>query len=115
VSLLDNPTDVLNVYVEVESTDADGNVVQVPGGEPVEVFGRVQPVRADEAVAEGQKTVTVYRFKGRSWPSGAFARISWDGRDWDVDGEPLWSRGSVVTRHVTVLLKARGPLEVSGG
>jgi len=112
VSLLDDGRDVVNVYVEVEDTDGDGNVVLVPGPTPLEVHGRVQPVRADESVAEGQDTVTVYRFKGRTWPSGAFARISWGGRDWDVVGEPLVSNGSAATRHVTVLLKARDPLEV---
>jgi len=113
VSLLDNPTDVLQVYVEVDGTDSDGNVVKVPGGTPVEVKGRVQPFRPNsESSTGGQVTTTTYQYIGRTWPSGAFAAVQWDGRWWDVDGEPMWSRGSEATRHVTVRLRARGPLEV---
>lgn len=112
MSLLSHSTDTLRVYVEVDGTDSDGNVTREPDAEPTTVVGRVQPVRADEEVAAGQVTRTIYRFIGRVWPSGPFARIEWDGRDWDIVGEPLWSRGSEATRHVVVLLTAREPLEV---
>lgn len=112
MSLLDDPTDVVAVYPEVDSVDGDDNPIRVPAEQPVRVGGRVQPASADETRDRGYKAGTYYRFIGRSFPRGAYARVEWAGREWDVDGEPLLSRGSEATRHVTVMLRAREPQEV---
>ena len=109
MSLLDRGTDLVKVYPEVAGTDADGNPARVAGAAARTVRGRVQPVDAAESAAEGQAVVTTYRLICRSFPAGAFARVVWDGRDWDVVGEPQRSRGSLRTAHVTVLLQARAP------
>lgn len=109
MSLLDDGPDLLQVWPEVDGTDSDGNPVRVPAATPLTVRGRVQPVSAEESAAAGQALRTVYRFVGRSFPAGAYARVQWDGRDWDVLGEPMRSNGSARTRHVKVLLSARGP------
>jgi hypothetical protein len=112
VSLLSYVTDVVLAFPEVESTDEYGNPVRVPGGTSVEVPCRVQPVSAEEAATLGQETSTVYRILSATWPTGAFGMVTWDGRDWDIEGEPRRSRGSAATAHVTVLIKARKPQAV---
>lgn len=109
MSLLDNGPDLILVYPEVDGTDGYNTPVRVPSDTPVEVQGRVQPVSVSETEATGQSVATVYRFIGRTFPAGAFARVEWDGRQWDLLGEPQRHSGSPVTRHVTVLLKARTP------
>lgn len=105
----------VTVQVEAETTDEYGNVVRSPAGEPVTVPCRVQPVAADETDALGQQVRTVYRLIAREWPAGAFARVTWDGVEWDVVGEPRRSRGGPATQHVTVLIRARVPEVIPGG
>lgn len=109
MSLLDRGTEVVEVWPEVEGTDDDGNPVRVPADQPVTLRMLVQPVSAEESAALGQGVNTVYRAIGRTFPGGAFARVAWGGRDWDVLGEPKRFNSSPRTRHVSVLLVARGP------
>lgn len=108
VSLLDRGNEVADIYPEVETTDADGNVIKIPANEPVTITCRIQPVSSAEAAVLGQHTTTVYRLIARDAPLGAWARVHARGQDWDLAGEPLWSNGSPRTRHVTALLRARG-------
>jgi hypothetical protein len=112
VSLLDLGPDVVTVYPEVESEDEYGNTVMVPSDEGVSVRGRWQPGTAEESAAEGQETSTTYRFLCRTFPAGPYARVTFDGSDWDVLGEPKHYRGSTLTGHYTVRLKERA---VNGG
>ncbi|MCU1675339.1 MAG: hypothetical protein JWM93_97 [Frankiales bacterium] len=109
MSLLDAGRDVVTVYVEEASTDAYGTPVRVPSATGVDVIGRVQPVSVSETESTGQAVATVYRFIARDMPGGAFARVVWDDREWDLLGEPQRHNGSDATRHVTILLKSRGP------
>lgn len=109
MSLLDHGPDAVQVYAEVTGVDGDNNPVRVPAGSPVTVYGRMQPVSAGENAADGRQVATVYRFVTRSFPPGSGTRVSWDGRDWDVVGEPQRSGGSTATQHVAVTLVARTP------
>lgn len=109
VSLLDDARDTLLVWPEVAGTDADGNPVFTPAADPVSVSGRMDPVTADEDATTGQAVITTYRFLSRTFPGGPFARVQWEGRTWDVVGEPQRRRGSEATRHVVVLLRSRDP------
>lgn len=107
MGLLDNGPDVVNVFVEVESTDAYGNVVMVPSDTPVTVRGRVQPSTSTESEELGQMVGTVYRFISRAFPANAYGECEFDGKRWDVLGSPREHRGSPATAHVTTYLKAR--------
>lgn len=108
MSLLDTGNETILVWPEVDATDSDGNPVKVPAPDPIQVQCRVQPVSSTDVVAAGQQTVARYRVITRDAPLGPWARVRWRGRDWDVEGEPLWSNGSPRTRHVKAILKARG-------
>jgi len=110
VSLLDDGRDVILVYPEVEVDNGYGGTERVAGPTPTVITGRLQPVVTNDAVATGQIVNTAYRFITRSFPAGAWARITTPGgRPWDVIGEPLRRNGSDMTKHVTVLLRARAP------
>lgn len=106
MSLLNGP-EALKVHVEVWGWDDLGNPVLLPTGTPVIVRGQVQPVSAEEATHLGQVATTIYRFIGRSFPAGPWSRVEWDGRDWDVHGEPTRSQGSPHTTNVVAYLVAR--------
>lgn len=105
MSLLTSGPDRLDVFVEIESTDAYGNVVMVPSPTPVTVRGHMQPSTASESEELGQVVGTTYRFISKAFPGGAFSRAEWDGRVWDVLGDPRKHRKG---HHVTTYLKARG-------
>lgn len=94
MSLLESPTDVVQVHV-VGVTD------------PVEVKSRVQPLQAASLPGAAEASTPRYRSISRSWPDGVTDWVAWDGREWDVTGEPQHRYGSEVTRHVTVLLQPR--------
>lgn len=115
MSLLDGGPDELLIYPEVVTFDERGNEVRVPSATPVTVRGRVQPVQGSgfgalspELVVPGQQIHTTYQFITRQAPLGPWALVVWDGREWDVVGEPQKSNGSPRTRHIKALLQARG-------
>jgi hypothetical protein len=115
VSLLDGGPDTLLVTPEIEVIDARRNLVRIPGPDTVAVPGRLQPLASDETATEGQQVSTLYRFICRDFPAGPWSGITGAGRDWDVVGEPARHNGSERTRHVTVTLRGREPLEPSDG
>lgn len=107
MSLLDVGVDSVQVFPQISTTDGYNNTVLVPGTVPMEVECRVQPVAAADVV--GQLVQADYRIVARDFPRGPFSGIHWDGRDWDIVGEPRRHRGSPATRHVTVFIKSRSP------
>ncbi|MGH3760255.1 hypothetical protein [Actinophytocola sp.] len=109
MSLLDAGPDAIVVYPSVWEADADGNYAWRPGTMPVLVWARVQPVNSTELVVNGQQVVTLARVIARRAPAGPWDRIDYDRRTWDVLGEPEQRGDSPTTRHVTVLMQARGP------
>lgn len=116
MSLLDGGPDELLVYPEVEKDDGYGGTIRVPGPTPVTVRGRVQPIGTQllgtEDSRDGQELDTRWRFIGRTFPTGPWGKVVFDGREWDLDGEPKRHAGSTRTRHVTVTLRARAPKAV---
>lgn len=110
MSLLDDRVDELHVFREVDGSDALGNPKRVPSDTPKVVFGAMQPDGSSET--DDQNSSTIYSFRGRDFPAGAIARVTWvnhDGGEWDFDviGEPKRRRRSPATAHVTVSLRAR--------
>lgn len=108
MSLLDRGTETALIWPQATTTDRDGNPIHVPAAEPVQVRCRVQPVSSRDVIAAGQQTTARYRMSARNAPLGPWARVRWRDRDWDVEGEPMYQRGSRRTRHVVAILRARG-------
>lgn len=107
MSLLDTGNETITVYPQERITDDRGNVLWRPSTTPVRVRCRVQPVTTDEPAVAGQATETTYRVIARDAPLGPWARVEWDGRTWDVVGEPQRYSGSPATRHVDALIRMR--------
>lgn len=107
MSLLRGGPDVVEVYIEIEVTDDYGNKVMRPIDTPIEVRGRVQPSTFEESENLGQVVGTTYRFLSRVFPAGAFGKVSWDGKDWDIIGSPHRHNGSPRTAHYTTYIRAR--------
>lgn len=115
MSLLDQARDTITLYPETDLTDDLGNPTRGPDLEAgVECVGRVQPVSSLETISDGQNVSTSYRFITREFPAGAFARALWDGRYWDIEGEPARRNGSDTTKHATILMRARTPEATHG-
>lgn len=108
MSLLDDGPDQAIVYPQVAGVDDQGNPVMVPDSVGVLVHCRIAPFNSTDVVTAGQATDTVYKLVARKAPLGAWALVKWDGRDWDLLGEPLWYRGSPRTAHVTALIRSGG-------
>ena len=114
MSLLDHGPHAIVVYPSVWAADADGNFAWRPGHTPVLVWARVQPVGSTELVVNGQQVATVARVIARHAPAGPWDRIDYDGRTWDVLGEPEQRGDSPATRHTTALIHARSPQHRGG-
>ena len=105
--------DLVTVYPEPAATgaaapvDVYGNPIQTPTGTGVPVRGVVQPSSSADMAIEGQVTGEFVRFICPAFPAGPWARVNWDGRDWDVYGTPVRQNAFRSLRHVTVTLRSR--------
>ena len=109
MSTLDYPPHVVQVYLEVDGTDSEGNPVRVPAGSPIDLPCAVHYITTEESAELGETTVTRARIFVRHFPAGAYAWVDWDGRRWDVQGEPKRFGRSPAIRHDEVDLLARAP------
>jgi hypothetical protein len=116
VSALDAPPHVVQVWLEVDGTDAEGNPARVPASSPVNVRCSVHYLTTQESAEVGQTTTTRARIYARRFPAGAYARVQWDGRTWDVDGEPrrFGRTEAVVHDEVDLLARVPDPLPIGG-
>jgi hypothetical protein len=104
MSLLDSGPHVITVY-PAGPVKADGT--RGPAGSPVSVRCLLQPSTSDPDSADGYATDTTVRVIGRALPAGPWDRVSWDGADWTVVGQPeKWSASPRVA-HTTALIRRR--------
>jgi hypothetical protein len=113
VSLLDSGQ-IIDLYPDEWARDDDGNRVRVPGSTALPIVGRWQYLVPTEDNSDGQIVGTTATFLCRRFPSGFAGRASYDGRDWDVVGDPIRSGLTAATRHVKVRLRAREARPVGG-
>lgn len=106
MSLLDRGPHTVTVVPQIVVQDRYGETTA--DGTPVPVRCSVQPMSADETSAAGLQVETAYRVIARDWPGGPYSRVEWDGRVWDQQGEPKRYGMSERTRHVDVVITARG-------
>jgi hypothetical protein len=117
MSLLDDRYTTVILIPEIAAEDSQGNPgMRVPDPNPAhhkKITGRVQSSSSTEPTVDGQRVLTFHRLLCREFPAGAWARVKWNGREFDVDGEPIRHDDSDTTAHDTVALRARVPEAVS--
>jgi hypothetical protein len=115
MSLLDTGREVVTIYQEIETIDADGNTITKAGPTGVETIAAVQlaaqsgtSARRAEQDNEGFESEQVYRLRlPRSFPFviGAQAKVQWQGVYWSVIGKVRRYNGSNRTRHTDYIIR----------
>lgn len=115
--LLDRGREKMLIYPEVEVTNNRGDTVRVPAEEPVEVWVTSSAQRQGDAELPGQVSIKSMRIITRSAPVGSWARIEFQGEDWDLATPPRFTPGlSKATAHVEFIIRSRNRLnEVTDG
>lgn len=122
MSILDRGNAEITVYPEVEVIDEDGNVSRQASTVGVTVTAMVWQYEGEvdtlQPLVAGQQVSTIYRVRPvrtAEVPVGPWSRVEWDGRQWDVDGEPNRHQRGTGTKRLTFTMRARTPGEVPGG
>lgn len=106
--LLDAGQDTIWVYPEVKQRDSRNNLVKVPATEPVRVRATTTYDRSSVAELPGQIDVSVLKCVTRDAPVGTWARIVYNGQEWDLAEPARFSPGvSKATRFVSFKLRSR--------
>jgi hypothetical protein len=106
--ILDRGTETLLVYPEVRVTDSRGNSLLQPAETPVTLRVTTAEERQSDAELPGQVSIKVVRVLTRSAPVGSWARVVYNGEEWDLAGPPRFVQGlSKATRHVEFQLRSR--------
>lgn len=106
--LLDRGRITVLVYPEIVVINDRGVPLKMASDTPVEVRCTSMEDRSSNAELPGQVTAKVIRFQARSAPLGAWARVVFNGEEWDVAIPPRFSPGvSRTTEHVEFTLRSR--------
>lgn len=106
--LLDAGTSTIYVYPEVQQRDSRNNLVKVPSDTPIKLHATTTLDRSSIAELPGQIDVSVIKCVTRDAPVGAWARVIYDGREWDLAAPPRFSPGmSKATQFVSFTLRSR--------
>lgn len=114
--MLDDGPETVQLYPAVRHRTDRGNIERVPGSQPVPLEGVwIFPEDSTELPTQGQSLLTRYVLRTRSFPAGAWSKVTWNGDDFDVVGEPRHMPGSPRLEHWLVTLQARTPKAVPNG
>jgi hypothetical protein len=106
--LLDRGRNTLVIYPETTVVNSRGESVKVPSETPVHVRVSMSEDRNATAELPGQVDVKIIRCVARDAPAGSWARVVFDGEEYDVAAPPHFSAGvSKATRNVTFTLRSR--------
>ena len=109
--LLDKGRERVLVYPEVWVTNNRGDDVRVPAETPVEVWVTASAQRQGDAEIPGQVSIKSVRCITRSAPVGSWARVVYQGEEWDLAAPPRFTKGlSRATEHVEFILRSRNKL-----
>ena len=96
------------MYLEVTSTDADGNVITRPAATGFETRARIWPLSSTEKQDSGFQSSTSFgmRFpRSFTFVLEAQAQIGWNGKRYSVVGDPLVWNGSARTRRAHYVIE----------
>ena len=110
--LLDKGRSKMLIYPEVIKTNARGDQVKVPADTPVEIWVTTSAQRQGDAEIAGQVSIKSMRCITRSAPVGSWARIVFEGEEWDLATPPRFTPGlSKATQHVEFIIRSRNRLD----
>lgn len=106
--LLDRGKSTILVYAEDEVVNSRGDRVRVPSDVATPVRVSMSRDRNSTAELPGQVDVKIIRCVARKAPVGSWARILYDGEEWDLAAPPHFGEGvSKNTRNVTFTIRSR--------
>lgn len=108
LSILDEFNAVVKVYPQVPGIDPYGNPQWKPSDTGVDVPAMLWPLSAEERAVLGQEAGEAYRMRpkrGVPCPAGPWAQVEWDGRRWEVDGQPTELRRGKGTRRTVITIR----------
>ena len=112
-TLLNRGRATVEVFPEVEVVNARGTVKKVPSEEPVLVSVTISSDQSQVADLPGQIEVRVIRCVARSAPVGTWARVRFEGEEYDLTIPPHRSPGaSRASAHVAFTIRSRSNLGV---
>jgi hypothetical protein len=110
--LLDKGRSKMLIYREVTTTNARGDTVKVPAETPDVVWVTTSSQRQGDAEIAGQVSIKSMRCITRWAPVGSWARIVFDGEEWDLATPPRFTPGlSKATQHVEFIIRSRNRLD----
>jgi hypothetical protein len=100
------------IYPEVTVHNSRGDQVKIPSETPVEVWVTTSYQRQGDGELAGQVSIKTIRCITRSAPVGSWARILFEGEEWDLAAPPRFSPGvSRSTQHVEFIIRSRNRLD----
>lgn len=106
--LFDKGREVMLVYPQEFRTDERGARVLVVSDTPVEIRVTTLEGRGSDAELPGNVTARVLEVFTRSAPVGSWARVHFDGEDWDIAMPPRFVKGmSKATSYTTFIIRSR--------
>lgn len=110
--LLDRGKSRMLIYPEVTVQNSRGDFIRVPSETPVEVWVTTSAQRQGDGELAGQVSIKTIRCITRSAPVGSWARIWFEGEEWDLMAPPRFAPGvSRNTEHVEFIIRSRNRLD----
>lgn len=110
--LLDQGRTTILIYPEVQVINARGDHVRVPAETPVVVKVTTSSQRQGDGELAGQVSLKTVRCVARDAPVGSWARVVFQGEEWDLMAPPRFSPGvSRNTQHVEFFIRSRNRLD----
>lgn len=110
--LLDRGTSTILVFPEVDVVNNRGDLLKVPSDVGIPVRVSMSKDRNASAELPGQVDVKIIRCIARDVPAGSWARIEYNGEEWDLAAPPHFGRGvSRNTVGVSFTLRSRNDIK----
>jgi len=110
--LLDQGRTTILIYPEVHVINSRGDQVRIPSEIPVEVKVTTSAQRQGDGELAGQVSLKTVRCIAREAPVGSWARVVFQGEEWDLLAPPRFSPGvSRATQHVEFFIRSRNRLD----
>lgn len=113
--LLDRGTSTILVFPEVDVFNSRGDLLKVPSEVGIPVRVSMSKDRNASAELPGQVDVKVIKCIARAVPAGSWARVEYNGEEWDLAAPPHFGNGvSKNTIGVSFLLRSRNDIRAAG-